>query len=68
MWVIFESITVGLIVSLINKYIINKDIVETCLTVQEEEEEDDEDHEMVAVSTSITDVSGAACQHHHINY
>ena len=67
MWVIFESITVGLIVSLINKYIINKDIVETCLTVQEEEE-DDEDHEMVAVSTSITDVSGATCQHHHINY
>ena len=66
MWVIAESITVGLIVSLINKYIINKDIAETCMYVQEEEEEDEEDDEMVAVSTSITDMS-AVSAHHHIH-
>ena len=35
-WVIYESITVGLIVRLINNYIINKDIVENCMNVQEE--------------------------------
>ena len=35
MWVIIESISAGLIISLINKYIINKNIFEQCL--QEEE-------------------------------
>ena len=58
MWMIAESITVGLIVSLINKHIINKDIVENCMNVQEEE-----DTEMVSVSTSISDFSGVSGHH-----
>ena len=60
MWVMVESITVGLIVTLFNKYIINKGIVENCMHVQEEE-----DSEMVSSSTSsISDVSGVSNNHH----
>ena len=53
-WLIVESIDAGLIISLINKYIISKDVIENCMAVQQEEEYT----EMVSVSTSISDWSG----------
>ena len=53
MWVIAESITAGLIISLINKYLIGKDIFECCRTVNINEDNND----MSSVSTSISDSS-----------
>ena len=41
MWVIAESITAGLIISLINKYLISKDIFECCRTVNINEDNND---------------------------
>ena len=60
MWVIFESISAGLIISLINKYIINKNIFEQCL--QEEEEKYDSE-EVSSVVASISDNSSI----HHVH-
>ena len=36
MLVIFESISAGLMISLINKYIINSNLIEQCLQEQED--------------------------------
>ena len=60
MLVIIESISAGLIISLINKYIINKNIFEQCL--QEEEEKYDSE-EVSSVVASISDNSSI----HHIH-
>ena len=60
MWVIIESISAGLIISLINKYIINKNIFEQCL--QEEEEKYDSE-EVSSVVASISDNSSI----HHVH-
>ncbi len=62
MWVIIESISAGLIISLINKYIINKNIFETCIPEQEEEEEGSE---AVSVATGIADSSAST---HHVHF
>ena len=65
MWVTVVSITVGLIVRLINKQIINTDVFENCMNVQEEEE----DTEMVSVSSYKSDLSGVSGNHHvHVLY
>ena len=62
MLVICESISAGLIISLINKYIINGNILDRCVNVVEEaniyESEDS--------GSSITVVSDTACTIHHI--
>ena len=63
MWVILESISAGLIISLINKYIINNNIFETCIPEQEEEEE--EGSEVVSVATGISDSSAST---HHVHF
>ena len=57
MWVIFESISAGLIISLINKYIINKNIFEQCL--QEEQKYDSEE-----ISSVVATVSDNSSIHH----
>ena len=62
MWVIFESISARLIINLINKYIINKLIFESCITEKEEEEEGSE---VVSVATGISD-SSASTHHIHV--
>jgi lipoate-protein ligase B len=59
MWVIAESITAGLIISLINKYVISKDIFQSCKPVYVEEDNND----ISSVSTSISDSSSI----HHIH-
>ena len=59
MWVIAESITAGLIISLINKYVISKNMFESCISERVEEETND----MSSVSTSISDSSTI----HHIH-
>ena len=61
MWVIVESISAGLIISLINKYIINKHIFETCMT----EEEEEDGSEVVSVATGISDSSAST---HHVHF
>ena len=61
MWVIVESKPVGLLINLINTYIINKHIFETCMTEEKEEEEDGS--EVVSVATGISDSSTT----HHIH-
>ena len=61
MWVIVESISAGLIISLINTYIIHTNIFETCMTEEKEEEEDGS--EVVSVATGISDSSTI----HHIH-
>ncbi len=63
MWVIIESISAGLIISLINKYIINNNIFDNCTTEQEEEEE--EGSEVVSVATGISDSSAST---HHVHF
>ena len=62
MWVIAESITAGLIISLINKYVISKHIFESCISERVEETEDN-NNDMSSVSTSISDSSTI----HHIH-
>ena len=59
MWAIAESITVGVIVRLINNYRITKYMFENCMHEKEEEDAD-----MVSVSTSISDLSGVSGNHH----
>ena len=61
MWVIVESITAGLIISLINKYIISKNMFESCMSERVEEKEDNND--MSSVSASISDSSSV----HHVH-
>ena len=64
MWVIIESISAGLIISLINKYIINKNIFDSCATEQEEEK-DEEGSEVVSMATGVSDSSAST---HHIHF
>jgi hypothetical protein len=56
---ILEPITAGIIVSLINRYILGRNIFETCMNKQE-----DEDDESVSISTTVSDAS--TIQHVHI--
>ena len=50
MWVIVESVGAGLILSLINKYILGRNIIETCM-----HEEEEAYSEVVPVATGISD-------------
>ena len=59
MWVIAESITAGLIISLINNYVIRKNIVESCMYTHVNEDNND----ISSVSTSISDSSSI----HHVH-
>ena len=59
MWVIAESITAGLVISLINKYVISKNIFASCMYTQVNEDNND----ISSVSTSISDSSSI----HHIH-
>ena len=60
MWVICESITAGLIISLINKYIIGRNIFETCMPEKEEYSE------AISVATGMSDSS--TTHHVHVYY
>jgi hypothetical protein len=60
MWGIIEPISAGLIVALINRYIIGKTIVESCMDKQE----DADDDESVSLSTTVSDAS--SIQHIHV--
>ena len=57
MWVICESITAGLIFSLINKYTMGRNIFETCMPEKEEYSE------VVSVATGTSDSSTV----HHVH-
>jgi hypothetical protein len=56
---IFEPVSAGIIVALINRYIIGKNIFEACMSKQE-----DDDDESVSISTTVSDAS--TIQHVHI--
>jgi hypothetical protein len=56
---ILEPITAGIIVSLINRYILGRNIFEVCMSKQEEE-----DDESVSISTTVSDAS--TTQHVHM--
>ena len=62
MYVIFESISAGLIISLINSYIRNTSISDTCMNDTEEGDAS----EMVSVATGISDSS--TTHHVHVYY
>jgi hypothetical protein len=59
MWGIIEPISAGLSVALINRCIIGKNIVESCMDKQE-----DDDDESVSSSTTVSDAS--SIQHIHV--
>jgi hypothetical protein len=59
MWGIIEPVSAGVIVALINRYIIGKNIFASCMSKQE-----DEDDESVSISTTVSDAS--SIQHVHI--
>jgi hypothetical protein len=52
MWGILEPVSAGIIVALINRYIIGKNRFESCMSKQEEE-----DDESVSISTTVSDAS-----------
>jgi hypothetical protein len=56
---IFEPVSAGLIVALINRYIIGKHIFDSCMSKQE-----DDDDESVSISTTVSDAS--TIQHVHV--
>jgi hypothetical protein len=58
MWGILEPISAGLIVALINRYIIGRNIFASCMTVQED------DNDSSSISTTVSDAS--SIQHVHI--
>ena len=57
MMVRFESISAGLCISLVNKYLIYTTLIEQCM--QEHEEDDDSE-----VSSVVAGVSDSSCVHH----
>jgi hypothetical protein len=57
-WGILEPISAGLIVALINRYIIGKNIFASCMAGQEE------DNDSVSISTTVSDAS--SIQHVHM--
>jgi hypothetical protein len=59
MWGIIEPISAGLIVALINRYVIGKNIFESCMSKQ-----DNDDDESVSISTTVSDASSN--QHVHV--
>ena len=60
MLVIFESISAGLMISLINKYIINSNIIEQCLQEQEEKYDSEE-------ASTVAVVADTDCSIHNIH-
>ena len=63
-WTILEPIFAGLIVSVVNKYIINNiKICEECETKQEEPETVEEDS-----SSNATSINDAVGHTHHVTY
>jgi hypothetical protein len=60
MWGIIEPVSAGIIVALINRYIIGKNIFDSCMSKQE----DDDDDESVSISTTVSDAS--TIQHVHV--
>ena len=58
MWGIFESISAGLIISVINKYTLNNKPLEECMQQSEEQYESEE------VSSVVASVSYNSCVHH----
>jgi hypothetical protein len=56
---ILEPVSAGIIVALINRYIIGKNIVESCMSKQE-----DDDDESMSISTTVSDAS--SIQHVHM--
>jgi hypothetical protein len=59
MWGIIEPVSAGLIVALINRYVIGKHIFDSCMSKQE-----DDDDESVSISTTVSDAS--TIQHVHV--
>ena len=60
MLVIFESISAGLIISLINKYIINSSFIEQCMTKEEEQYSSEE-------ASTVTVVADTDCTNHNMH-
>ena len=60
MLVIFESISAGLIISLINKYIINSSFIEQCMTEQEDKYDSEE-------ASTVAVVADTNCTNHNIH-
>ena len=60
MLVIFESISAGLMISLINKYIINSNLIEQCLQEQEDEYDSEE-------ASTVAVVADTDCTNHNIH-
>jgi hypothetical protein len=58
MWGILEPVSAGLIVALINRYVIGKNIFDSCMSKQED------DDESVSISTTVSDAS--TIQHVHV--
>ena len=59
MMIIFESISTGLIISLINTYTINTTIIDQCMQNQDKEATYDSE-----VSSVVAGVSDSSCVHH----
>ena len=57
--IIFESISTGLIISLINTYTINTTIIDQCMQNQDNEATYDSE-----VSSVVAGVSDSSCVHH----
>jgi hypothetical protein len=57
---VLEPVTAGIIVSLVNRYILGRNLFEVCMSKQEE----DEDGESVSIATTVSDAS--AIQHVHV--
>jgi hypothetical protein len=62
MWGILEPISAGLIVALINRYLIGINPFELCETKQE-----DNDDENISISTTVSDSSSIQHIHMHVN-
>jgi hypothetical protein len=60
MLVILESVGAGIIVSLINKHLLGRNMFEVCMSKQEE----DADNESLSISATVSDAS--TIQHVHV--
>ena len=60
MLVIIESLSAGLLISLINKYVINSNLIERCIAVQEDQYESEE-------ASTVTVVADTDCTNHTIH-
>ena len=60
MMVIIESLSAGLLISLINNYVINSNLIERCIVVQEDRYESEE-------ASTVTVVADTNCTNHNVH-